>query len=282
MFPAIMNAQRLFLLSARRSPSGFGLFLVALFLCICPTLCGAQTTASQVTAVPVANLYSMPSRDADVVSQSLLGQELQVIQEKGDWLQVRTPDQHVGWMARDSARPSAPPQRTAQVSSIFANVYRETDVTEHQPLLTLAFEGKVNVAGEDGRWVKLRLPDGGEGWIQRGDVAFDAKVLTISESIELAKRFLGLPYLWGGSSSFGYDCSGFTQMLVRSRGIVMPRDADLQAAWSGLIAVDRKHLRAGDLLFFGDSPKKNYSHRDVYRQRQVHSQHHSRPPGSSD
>jgi cell wall-associated NlpC family hydrolase len=43
-------------------------------------------------------------------------------------------------------------------------------------------------------------------------------------------------------------------MLVRSRGINMPRDADLQAAWSGVIAVDRKHLRAGDLLFFGSAP----------------------------
>ena len=63
-----------------------------------------------------------------------------------------------------------------------------------------------------------------------------------------------MTYTWGGTSSFGFDCSGFTQMLVRSRGIIMPRDADLQATWQGVIPVDRKHLRRGDLLFFGSAP----------------------------
>jgi cell wall-associated NlpC family hydrolase len=84
----------------------------------------------------------------------------------------------------------------------------------------------------------------------------DPKPLTIPESIELAKRFLGFPYLWGGRSSFGFDCSGFTQMLVRARGINMPRDADQQAAWTGVVAIDRKDLQPGDLLFFGSSAKE--------------------------
>ena len=66
----------------------------------------------------------------------------------------------------------------------------------------------------------------------------------------MAKNFLGVTYYWGGTSSFGFDCSGFTQMLVRMRGIIMPRDADLQAAWSGAVAVKREELRPGDLLFF--------------------------------
>jgi cell wall-associated NlpC family hydrolase len=72
--------------------------------------------------------------------------------------------------------------------------------------------------------------------------------------IAIAKKFLGVTYTWGGSSDFGFDCSGFTQMLMRQRGIIMPRDADLQAAWSGVIPVDRKDVQPGDLLFFGDRP----------------------------
>jgi cell wall-associated NlpC family hydrolase len=109
-------------------------------------------------------------------------------------------------------------------------------------------------------------------------VAFDTKALSIPESVELAKRFLGFPYLWGGSSSFGYDCSGFTQMLVRSRGIVMPRDADLQAAWNGVVPIDRKHLRARDLLFFGASTEK-ITHTGMYigKGKFIHSTTHDHP-----
>jgi cell wall-associated NlpC family hydrolase len=100
-------------------------------------------------------------------------------------------------------------------------------------------------------------------WVQAGDTMADPKPLTIAESIELAKRFLGVPYLWGGTSSYGYDCAGFTQMLVRARGINMPRDADQQAAWSGVARVERKDLKAGDLLFFGSS-EKDITHTGMY------------------
>ena len=87
--------------------------------------------------------------------------------------------------------------------------------------------------------------------------------LEIAESIELAKRFLGIPYLWGGRSSFGFDCSGFTQMLVRARGVNIPRDADQQAAWAGVVKIERKDLQPGDLLFFGSSAK-DISHTGMF------------------
>jgi len=84
-------------------------------------------------------------------------------------------------------------------------------------------------------------------------VQADVTPLTIDQMIVLANKFLGVTYTWGGSSSFGFDCSGFTQMLQLQRGVIMPRDADLQAAWGGVIAVERKDLQPGDLLFFGES-----------------------------
>ena len=91
----------------------------------------------------------------------------------------------------------------------------------------------------------------------------DAMAQGGAQAIELARRFIGLPYLWGGRSSFGFDCSGFTQMLVRARGIEMPRDADKQAAWSGVTRVERKDLEPGDLLFFGSSAK-DITHTGMY------------------
>jgi gamma-D-glutamyl-L-lysine dipeptidyl-peptidase len=214
-----------------------------------------------VVAVPVANMYSRASEDSDVVSQAIYGSDVKVMEEASGWAKVRTPDNYTGWMRLDvtlrgaDGTPYATSARTVQVNSLLANLYRETDVTAHRPVLSVPFETRLEVekegAGDDAGWLEVRLVDGQKAWIQDGDVNTNTRPLTIEESIALGKRFLGVTYLWGGRSSLGYDCSGFTQMLVRSRGINMPRDADLQAAWSGVIAVDRKHLRAGDLLFFG-------------------------------
>ena len=78
----------------------------------------------------------------------------------------------------------------------------------------------------------------------------------LAEVVEFSRRFVGLPYLWGGTSTFGYDCSGFTQMLCRRRGVLIPRDASQQAAWTGMVPVTRDQLRPGDLLYFGESPDK--------------------------
>ncbi|WP_162601367.1 C40 family peptidase [Occallatibacter savannae] len=105
--------------------------------------------------------------------------------------------------------------------------------------------------------------DGETAWVQRGDVGKKEAPLSIEETLQVARRFLGITYTWGGTSSFGFDCSGFTQMLVRQRGIEMPRDADLQAGWSGVISVDRKDLQPGDLLFFG-SNSSNITHTGMY------------------
>jgi cell wall-associated NlpC family hydrolase len=218
-----------------------------------------------VVITPVANMYSAASDESDVVSQAIYGSNVEVLEENGSWAKVRTSDQYQGWMRLQDARRLEPSQasyatsgRVAQVSSLLANVYRETDVTRHRPLLTVPFETRLEVIaqgqGDDADWFQVRLPDQRTGWIQSGDVDIAPRKLSIEESIALGRRFLGLTYLWGGRSSFGYDCSGFTQMLVRSRGIIMPRDADLQAAWSGVMSVDRKKLRAGDLLFFGGAP----------------------------
>jgi len=215
----------------------------------------------RVVVVPVANMYSSATEDTDVVSQAILGSHVVILELQNDWAKVRTDDQYAGWMPvstlqkREAGHAYPAPGHAVQVESLFANLYRETDVTEHRPVITVPFESRLEVIGQgtgaDARWLQVSLPDGRSAWVQRSDVNPDPKPITIEQSIALAKRFLGLPYLWGGRSSFGYDCSGFTQMLVRSRGINMPRDADLQAAWDGVEAIDREDLRAGDLLFFG-------------------------------
>jgi len=237
----------------------------------------------QTVVVPVANMFSKPSDQSDVVSQALYGSNVALLASQGEWSRIQTADLYKGWVRSrhlrlvQSGTGYATSGVIVQVQSLFANVYREPDITRHQPVITIPFESRLEViTDEDGGdtkksdakgghegWLHLRLPDKRDEWIQAGDVVADPKPLSIPESIELAKRFLGIPYLWGGSSSFGFDCSGFTQMLVRARGVILPRDADKQAAWKGVIAVERKDLQPGDLLFFGSSAKE-ITHTGMY------------------
>lgn len=237
----------------------------------------------QIVVVPVANMFSKPTDQSDVVSQAIYGSNVTLLTAQGEWSRIQTADHYKGWVRSRHLRliqngdGYATSGVVVQVQSLFANVYREPDITRHQPVITIPFETRLEVMSEENAggsksatgkgtpegWLHVRLPDKRDEWIQAGDVISDPKPLSIPESIELAKRFLGFPYLWGGSSSFGFDCSGFTQMLVRSRGKVMPRDADKQAAWNGVSAVERKDLQAGDLLFFGSSAK-NITHTGMY------------------
>ena len=217
-----------------------------------------------VVVVPVANMYSAPTEDSDVVSQALYGSTVIVLEDKPGWARIQTPDHYAGWLPLDQARRLsgsdphyASSGKILQVSGLSANLYREPDVTAHRPVLTVPYETRLEFLsegkGDSAGWFQVRLADGRAAWIDHDDVIVDPRPLSIDESIELGKRFLGITYTWGGRSSFGFDCSGFTQMLVRSRGINMPRDADQQAAWDGVAAIDRRHLRPGDLLFFGSA-----------------------------
>ncbi|MGH9496083.1 MAG: NlpC/P60 family protein [Candidatus Sulfotelmatobacter sp.] len=247
--------------------------------------------AVQVVVVPVANMYSGPSDKTDVVSQAIYGSDVMLLVARGEWSRIQTSDHYKGWVPSRHVRTVltgngyATAGPTVEVESLFANIYSEPDITKHKPVITVPFETKLEIAPEAAAaaprsagvsksapksspkkttakpqdtegWTHVRLPGQTLAWIQSSDVVADPKPLTIPESIELGKRFVGLPYLWGGRSSFGFDCSGFTQMLVRARGVTMPRDADQQAAWTGVAPVERKNLQAGDLLFFGSSAKK--------------------------
>ena len=241
-------------------------FAIALVVFLKNSTLSQAAGPDRVVVVPVANMYSATTEDSDVVSQAIIGSNVVTLEVRGNWARVRTADQYTGWMLGDALRKLGESGtygrsgQVVQIEGLFANLYSETDITLHKPVVTVPFETRLEVVaegkGNNAGWLQVRLPDQRIAWIQSGDINRDPQPLSIAQSIALAKRFLGLPYLWGGRSSYGYDCSGFTQMLVRSRGITMPRDADLQAAWEGVEAVDRKDLRAGDLLFFGSGGGK--------------------------
>jgi len=229
----------------------------------------AKDPSAHVVLRPVVNLHSGPREDTDVVSQALLGARLVELERKEGWARIKGEDDYPGWIqlpairALDAAErypASLEPGKAVEVDALGANLYLEPDVTKHAPVMTAPFGvrlERVNGGKDTQRWLEVKLPDRRIAWIQSGDVRTDLKPLTLQASLDLAKRFLGINYTWGGTSSFGFDCSGFTQTIIRSRGVIMPRDADIQAAWSGLAPVqERSQLQPGDLLFFGENPAK--------------------------
>jgi cell wall-associated NlpC family hydrolase len=216
---------------------------------------------------PVANMFSKPTEDADVVSQAIYGVNVGILEQREGWARIRTPDDYTGWTPVAALRLGQPYAAGAhvQVTSLFAHLYREQSVTKHAPLLTVPFEATLEVAEwkPDSLWQEVRLVDGRTAWVLTGDVTPDRKPISTSEMLALSKRFLGLPYTWGGTSSYGYDCSGFTQMLERQRGVSMPRDAQPQAEWSGVAPVSKENLEPGDLLYFGSS-ETHITHTGMY------------------
>ena len=274
----IMNFHRIGDLSVRK-----------VVLALALTQAALAVTNTQVVVVPVANMYSHPSDKSDVVSQAIYGSNVKLLVARGEWSRIQTDDHYKGWVPSRhlriilSGNGYATSGTVVQVDSLFANVYNEPDVTKHKPVVTIPYGVRLERVAENSEvaskstankfaakqiqshegWIQVYLPDRRNAWVQESDVVADPKPMSIPESIELGKRFLGLPYLWGGRSSFGFDCSGFTQLLVRARGVTMPRDADQQAAWNGVTAVERTDLQPGDLLFFGASAK-SITHTGMY------------------
>lgn len=221
----------------------------------------AGPIAAAVILPPVVNLYDEPVAGAPVVSQATLGTVVRLLEARSGWAFVEMPDRYQGWVRDRALRRGAPlpgsgrGDRVVEVASLFANIYREPDVTSAAPLAQAPLLARLQIAEDAGEWKKVLLPDGRAGWVHRGDLARpEVRRPTLDRSEDVAAsafRFLGLPYLWGGTTPFGLDCSGLAQLVYRLHGFLLPRDADQQFADPRLRSIGREALRPGDLVFFG-------------------------------
>ncbi|MCK7482271.1 MAG: C40 family peptidase, partial [Candidatus Moduliflexus flocculans] len=191
-------------------------------------------------------MHRGPSAETDVVSQALLGDNVKVLKSEKDpagedWHRIVTPDTYEGWVPASSlrflgrdAKPYAAAGKVFVVSSLLANTYREPDVTKHRPVKVAPIGTVLEVVGEKGeRWLEVNLPCDTRAWVQKGDgdvreMPWSWPRRPVEDMIALSKRFIGLPYTWGGTSPLGLDCSGFAQLVYRMSGIPILRDADIQ------------------------------------------------------
>ena len=259
-----------------KTPTAF--FLFALVFVPGQALAAAQKPADPAAAVvinAVENMHRRSISSSDVVSQALLGDNVRILKKERnadgeDWYEVETPDTYKGWVISSALRFLKPGEKTYAssgkifvVTALLANTYREDDNTKHKPVKVAPISAVLEVVrDQDSRWIEVNLPCNTLAWIQHvdGDIRdtpWSWPRMSVENMVALSKRFIGLPYLWGGTSPLGFDCSGFVQLIYKMAGFpLLLRDAHMQYAQTDLIAVPPGEEAAGDLVFFGKSKDK--------------------------
>ena len=230
-------------------------------------------------SISVINLRKQPAHASELVSQSILGTPVMILKNGTSWLLIQTPDKYIGWAEKSSVELMNKAEMESWKHSdrlIFLEnsgwVYSSPD--ESGIVGDLVAGSILKKTGESHGYSKVIFPDGREGFVKKEKVTdfnnWKTQVNCTGESVcSIASTFLGLPYLWGGTSSKGVDCSGFVQSVYFMNGIILTRDASLQAL-HGLdvnISDGFSRLKKGDLLFFGskENSKLYVTHVAIYQ-----------------
>jgi cell wall-associated NlpC family hydrolase len=194
----------------------------------------------------IAPLRSRPTADAELSTQALKGERATIYDRTGEgwaWGQLNS-DGYVGWLPdRALVKPAAIP--THKITSLRTFAFPGPSI-KLLPVDTFVMGTLLTVIREDGVFVVTR-----EGWyLPRQHVASIDRYA--DDFVAVAERFAGTPYLWGGKSSFGIDCSGLVQVSLNAAGTGCPRDSDMQQDSLGrtLDPVESKRLQRGDLIFW--------------------------------
>ncbi len=186
-----------------------------------------------VCSVPALPMRIKPSEQSEMVSQVLYGEVVDVIEQTGNWTKVVVIfDNYQGWVDTKALRDIS--VQDLSVKNIVRSLFKDHTDSER----------------------KLLLPAGAE--VAETPDELKTKEPNAIDIIETARMFLGIPYLWGGRSSFGIDCSGFVQTVFKVNNLKLPRDARQQVSHGQTIDFFDM-VQPADLIFFGD-PAKDVTH----------------------
>lgn len=195
---------------------------------------------------PVVALRPKPDLTIGIDTELLMGEEVRVFERNNGWAWVQAvDDDYVGYLPEDALGPVVAPTHVVTAPRTF--VYSGADL-RFPARMALSVGSRLTITGEaETRGTRyLLLADGG------ALVAGHLRPLlepAVADYVSVAGLFLETPYLWGGKSGFGIDCSGLVQLSMRMAGHKAPRDSDMQAVGLGT-PIERQDLKRGDLVFW--------------------------------
>lgn len=235
---------------------------------------GEKTKA--LVTISVANIRSNPKHSAELATQALMGTPLNVLKESGGWFLVQTPDGYLSWVDRAGIELMSPVELDnwhAQPKVVYTELNGHVwSSPAQEEMVTDVVAGDILILnGENKDYLEVSLPDGRMGYMPAAEsMLLEDWLATRSTSpeklISTAKQMLGTPYLWGGTSIKGVDCSGFTKTIYYLNGQVIPRDASQQVNEGEEVDTDKnwENLEVGDLLFFGEKATDEKKERVVH------------------
>jgi gamma-D-glutamyl-L-lysine dipeptidyl-peptidase len=231
------------------------------------------------------NLYAKPDTSSEVVSQALASAQLKIEDTQDGFVYVVGEDRYRGWADSRHVAPFRLPKGTQyEVTDLIAEVFAKPhDTAEILSKLVLSSGVYALPEAKQGDFIRIELPSGDLGWVRDKSLAVPSPVMASKEwqiadethrralinrignaVANTATRLIGVPYLWGGCSPFGIDCSGLVQLAYKINGLQLLRDSDIQykdrrfQEIEAGVAFDRAALQRGDIVAFGK--EENYSH----------------------
>ena len=229
--------------------------------------------------IPVACIRSGRGHATEMTSQAIMGTPMRLLEDNGEWQRVQTPDGYIGYMNISSIALKTDDEmadwrrapRLTVTSRDEAKVYSSAESTSPRDVVTELVNASIieGTLDGNGKRVKILLPDGRSGWVDRKAVSdietYANQDFDVDFILDTAYSLIGTPYLWGGASTKSVDCSGLIKVSYLANGIILMRDASQQIFTGIKIAADdTDSLKAGDLLFFSHTPDGRIGHVAMY------------------
>jgi cell wall-associated NlpC family hydrolase len=243
-----------------------------------------------VTTISVANNRSQPFHGAELMTQTLLGTPIRILKRQGGFYLVKSPDGYLAWtdggaiaaMNESEFRQWQTAKKVVFVPD-YGHAFASPDLSS--PRVSDLVSGNIlTLLGAEASFTKVGFPDGRVAYVPSAQIANYATwvkrpVPNADAILKTAQTLIGVPYLWGGTSIKGVDCSGFTKTAYFLNGIIIPRDASQQAlvgekldvTENDSVSIEKclKNLKPGDLMFFSAAKRRGInngrvSHTAIY------------------